>query len=51
MQANLLGKRMFVFAGEDPHRRPLGDLWVLDLDTVTWEQPQTEGTPPPPRSV
>ena len=45
--AALLGSRIYVFGGEDPLRKPLNDLWFLDLESVTWSQPQPEGTPPP----
>ena len=51
MQASLIGNRIYVFAGEDPHRRPLADLWYLDLNTMAWGSPEVTGTPPSPRSA
>ena len=29
----------------------LGDLWMLDVDSMTWTRPQVGGTPPLPRSL
>lgn len=29
----------------------LGDLWLLDVDTMTWSKPQTRGRAPLPRSL
>lgn len=49
--ASLLGRRIYVFGGEDPHRRPVGDLWYLDLDSMSWGQPEVSGKPPSPRSA
>eukprot|EP00955_Chlamydomonas_euryale_P021782 229897-Chlamydomonas_euryale.AAC.15 len=49
--ATLIGRRVYVFGGEDAHRRALGDLWVLDLDDMAWAKPDTTGRPPAPRSA
>ncbi|XP_043934350.1 host cell factor 1-like isoform X2 [Protopterus annectens] len=29
----------------------LGDLWILDIDSLTWTNPEVEGTTPLPRSL
>ncbi|KAL4424739.1 hypothetical protein ABPG77_000082 [Micractinium sp. CCAP 211/92] len=47
----LLGSKLFIFGGEDVMRRPLGELLVLDLETMQWSRPETQGTPPGPRSA
>ncbi len=39
-QATLLGSKVWVFAGEDAGRKALGDVHVLDLDTLTWSSPE-----------
>ncbi|GAX78252.1 hypothetical protein CEUSTIGMA_g5694.t1 [Chlamydomonas eustigma] len=49
--ASLIGKRLYVFGGEDPHRRPLSDLWSLDLESITWTKPETTGPVPSARSA
>ncbi|KAG1673667.1 hypothetical protein FOA52_010535 [Chlamydomonas sp. UWO 241] len=49
--AVLIRRRLYVFGGEDPHRRALGDLWCLDLDDMAWVKPATTGRAPPPRSA
>eukprot|EP00798_Chlamydomonas_sp_ICE-L_P018082 gene18082-24505_t len=49
--AALLGRHLFVFGGEDPHRRTLGDLWTLNMDTLVWEEPKVAGKAPPARSA
>lgn len=49
--ATLLGSRIYLFGGEDCFRKPLSDLWFLDLESVTWKQPEPEGIPSPPRSA
>ena len=38
-----MGSRLFIFGGEDVLRRPLGELLVLDLNTMTWSKPETQG--------
>jgi hypothetical protein len=37
LQACLVGRSLYVFGGEDVQRRPLGDVGVLDLDTMNWQ--------------
>lgn len=49
--ATLIGKRVYIFGGEDVLRRPLGDLWALDLDTLSWIKPETTGPAPRDRSA
>lgn len=29
----------------------LGDLWILDIETLSWSRPKTQGTAPLPRSL
>ncbi|GCC40801.1 hypothetical protein chiPu_0024901, partial [Chiloscyllium punctatum] len=29
----------------------LGDLWTLDIDTLTWNKPNVNGVSPLPRSL
>lgn len=48
--ATLIGSKVYLFGGEDPYRRALDDLWVLDLTTMIWEQPTGQGNSPQPRS-
>ena len=43
LQATLVGSRVFVFGGEDARRRSLGDLLVLDLQSMEWSSPKTTG--------
>ncbi|CAI4224537.1 unnamed protein product [Auanema sp. JU1783] len=44
------GKRqMFIYGGMNGCR--LGDLWILDLDTLTWQNPLPLGMNPLPRSL
>ncbi|CAN8257176.1 unnamed protein product [Cochlearia groenlandica] len=45
----LVGSRVFVFGGEDKNRRLLNDLYVLDLETMTWDVVETTQTRPVPR--
>ncbi|KAJ0235167.1 Uncharacterized protein HA466_0267710 [Hirschfeldia incana] len=45
----LVGSRVFVFGGEDKKRRLLNDLYVLDLETMTWDVVETSQTRPVPR--
>jgi hypothetical protein len=51
-QATLVGDRLYIFGGEDCNRRPLADLYILDLSTLTWTAVDVPGKPhakPPPR--
>jgi hypothetical protein len=40
---------VLVFGGVDAHG-PRGDMHALALDSLTWSQPQTQGTAPSPRA-
>lgn len=51
LSVNVLGSRAYVFGGEDNKRKPLNDLWVLDLSTMNWNRLQPSGVPPSPRSA
>uniref|UniRef100_A0A0E0FCY4 Acyl-CoA-binding domain-containing protein n=1 Tax=Oryza meridionalis TaxID=40149 RepID=A0A0E0FCY4_9ORYZ len=46
----LVGGTLVVFGGEGDGRSLLNDLHVLDLETMTWDEFETTGTPPSPRS-
>ena len=37
----LVGSNLVMFGGEDPKRRLLNDLNILDLDTMTWDAIET----------
>uniref|UniRef100_H0V6B7 Host cell factor 2 n=1 Tax=Cavia porcellus TaxID=10141 RepID=H0V6B7_CAVPO len=41
--------KMYVFGGMCGSR--LDDLWQLDIETMSWSQPETKGTVPLPRSL
>ncbi|KAM4571253.1 LOW QUALITY PROTEIN: host cell factor 1b [Fundulus diaphanus] len=41
--------RLIIYGGMNGCR--LGDLWVLDVDSLVWSQPALRGTPPLPRSL
>ncbi|KAI8781935.1 host cell factor isoform X1 [Biomphalaria glabrata] len=41
--------RLFIYGGMSGCR--LGDLWMLDVDSVSWVQPTVSGMPPLPRSL
>ncbi|KAH8272502.1 hypothetical protein KR044_012137, partial [Drosophila immigrans] len=41
--------RLLVYGGMSGCR--LGDLWLLDTDSMTWEKPRTRGQAPLPRSL
>ncbi|XP_038612131.1 host cell factor 2 isoform X2 [Tachyglossus aculeatus] len=41
--------KLYVFGGMCGCR--LDDLWQLDIETMTWSQPETKGTVPLPRSL
>ncbi|GFR48456.1 hypothetical protein Agub_g10359, partial [Astrephomene gubernaculifera] len=49
--AVLLGSQLWVLCGEDGGRRALGDVWVLDLESLTWSCPEITGPAPPGRSA
>lgn len=44
------GKSRLIIYGGMCGRR-LGDVWILDVDTMTWSQPVLHGTVPLPRSL
>ncbi|RCV18938.1 hypothetical protein SETIT_3G343400v2 [Setaria italica] len=46
----LVGDTLVVFGGEGHGRSLLNDLHILDLETMTWDEFETTGTPPSPRS-
>lgn len=51
-QATLVGDKLWLFGGEDCHRRPLADLYCLDLASLSWSAVEVPGKPahkPPPR--
>uniref|UniRef100_A0A3B4V9D1 Host cell factor 1 n=1 Tax=Seriola dumerili TaxID=41447 RepID=A0A3B4V9D1_SERDU len=41
--------RLIIYGGMSGCR--LGDLWTLDIDTLTWNKPSVSGTAPLPRSL
>ncbi|KDP45074.1 hypothetical protein JCGZ_01574 [Jatropha curcas] len=47
--ATLVGSRLIIFGGEDSGRRLLNDVYVLDLEKMTWDALETTQTPPAPR--
>ncbi|XP_027196008.2 host cell factor 2-like [Dermatophagoides pteronyssinus] len=40
---------MLIYGGMDNNR--LGDVWILDLNTMSWSSPQITGIAPAPRSL
>ncbi|KAK1279128.1 Acyl-CoA-binding domain-containing protein 4 [Acorus gramineus] len=47
----LVGTSLVMFGGEDATRSLLNDLHILDLETMTWDDIDTVGVPPSPRST
>ncbi|XP_051185290.1 acyl-CoA-binding domain-containing protein 6 [Lolium perenne] len=45
-----IGNTLVVFGGEGAGRSLLNDLHILDLETMTWDEFESTGTPPSPRS-
>ncbi|VAI14340.1 unnamed protein product [Triticum turgidum subsp. durum] len=45
-----VGDTLVVFGGEGGGRSLLNELHVLDLETMTWDEFESTGTPPSPRS-
>ncbi|XP_010267284.1 PREDICTED: acyl-CoA-binding domain-containing protein 4 [Nelumbo nucifera] len=43
------GCRLIMFGGEDASRQLLNDIYILDLETMTWDIVETTQTPPAPR--
>ncbi|XP_073141442.1 acyl-CoA-binding domain-containing protein 4-like isoform X1 [Henckelia pumila] len=46
----LVGATLVIFGGQDAKRSLLNDLHILDLETMTWDEMDTVGVPPSPRS-
>ncbi len=42
---------LFIFGGEDASRRPVSDLYVLDLGSMAWREVATTGRAPAARSA
>ncbi|KAI4352662.1 hypothetical protein L6164_006890 [Bauhinia variegata] len=45
----LVGSRVIVFGGEDINKKLLNDVYILDLESMTWDAIKTTQTPPAPR--
>ncbi|CAI9764772.1 unnamed protein product [Fraxinus pennsylvanica] len=45
-----VGSTLVIFGGQDAKRSLLNDLHILDLETMTWDEMDTLGVPPSPRS-
>uniref|UniRef100_A0A5S6QXK1 Fibronectin type-III domain-containing protein n=1 Tax=Trichuris muris TaxID=70415 RepID=A0A5S6QXK1_TRIMR len=41
--------QLIIYGGMNGHR--LGDLWILEIGTMTWHSPKIGGIPPQPRSL
>ncbi|GMI79330.1 acyl-CoA binding protein 4 [Hibiscus trionum] len=46
----LVGSTLVIFGGQDANRTLLNDLYILDLETMTWDDLDAVGVPPSPRS-
>ncbi|XP_024966882.1 acyl-CoA-binding domain-containing protein 4-like isoform X2 [Cynara cardunculus var. scolymus] len=46
----LVGTNLVIFGGQDGNRTLLNDLHILDLETMTWDEIDTLGVSPSPRS-
>ncbi|CAN6926807.1 unnamed protein product [Brassica oleracea] len=46
----VVGKTLVIFGGQDAKRSLLNDLHVLDLETMTWDEVDSIGVSPSPRS-
>lgn len=46
----LVGSNLVIFGGQDGNRTLLNDLHILDLETMTWDEIDTLGVSPSPRS-
>ena len=51
VQATVLNGSLYIFGGEDTSRRPVSELHVLDLASMTWRQVETTGRAPAARSA
>ncbi|CAL8106485.1 unnamed protein product [Calicophoron daubneyi] len=49
LDGNIKKWRLLVYGGMSGNR--LGDLWQLEIDTMTWVKPVVGGDPPAPRSL
>lgn len=47
--ATIIQGNLWIFGGEDPHRRLLNDIHVLNLEEMTWSSPKVKGDIPAPR--
>ena len=48
----MIGNRIYIFGGEDGARRPLNDLHMLNLESLTWKNLSTvQNVPPTARSA
>ncbi|CAI9769513.1 unnamed protein product [Fraxinus pennsylvanica] len=45
-----VGSTLVIFGGQDAKRSLMNDLHILDLETMTWDEIDTLGAPPSPRS-
>lgn len=48
--ATLVGTTLVIFGGEGAKKTLLNDLHILDLESMTWDEIDTVGVPPSPRS-
>nr|XP_043621055.1 acyl-CoA-binding domain-containing protein 4 [Erigeron canadensis] len=48
--ATLVGSSLVIFGGQDGKRTLLNDLHILDFETMTWDEIDTIGDSPSPRS-
>nr|XP_009802411.1 PREDICTED: acyl-CoA-binding domain-containing protein 4-like isoform X2 [Nicotiana sylvestris] len=46
----LVGTSLVIFGGQDANRSLLNDLHILNLETMAWDEVDTLGMPPSPRS-
>ncbi len=46
----MVGRQLLVFGGCGADTQALNDLWIFDLETLTWICPALSGVPPEPRS-
>lgn len=46
----MVGRQLLVFGGCGADTQALNDLWIFDLETLTWINPAISGVPPEPRS-
>nr|KJB45986.1 hypothetical protein B456_007G342000 [Gossypium raimondii] len=47
---NLVGTTLVIFGGQGANRTLLNDLYILDLETMTWDEIDVAGVAPSPRS-